>query len=333
MLHRRRRVASGGLRACQGNLAPALARSSNVLRLPKRTPASRMRGMARACCNDCTLRSPGARVSASRSATTFHNATNGCTPSSSSMLAPAPPALASVGRSQSFTATRSTGIVSSHGVGHADARASRPPMGPRSAMRSATTRNPSVSYFAASRLALISTVPVSRAKRRAIRTTCGTPSRSIQALSPPPRREPRPPARIPSVTSRAAIMPARSLPALDVPHEAPLLRDLALGQRVLRLVLVRILAFAEDEAHRRADELEALAEEILEVAPVAFRQRAQARAVHDERRRVLAARMRETQFRDMATHDRRRIGFVGDFERLRRFRRAELLRRRSVRTV
>src|SRR5207342_1543399 len=87
--------------------------------------------------------------------------------------------------------------------------------------------------------------------------------------------------------------PAALLAALDVPHQAALLRDLALGQRVLRLVLVRVVAFLEDEPHRRADELEALAEEVLEIPAIAVRQRAQARAMHDERRRVLAARVRE----------------------------------------
>ena len=55
------------------------------------------------------------------------------------------------------------------------------------------------------------------------------------------------------------------------------LRHLALGQRILRLVLVRILGFLEHEADRRTHQLEALAEEILEVALVGRAQRLQAR--------------------------------------------------------
>ena len=55
--------------------------------------------------------------------------------------------------------------------------------------------------------------------------------------------------------------------------------------------------------------------------------------MHDEGRRVLAARMRETQLRHVAAHDRRRIGFVGDFHRLGDFGGAELARRRGMRAV
>ena len=58
---------------------------------------------------------------------------------------------------------------------------------------------------------------------------------------------------------------ARLLGALHAADQALLLGDLALGQHVL-LVLVRILAFPEQEADRRTHKLEALAEEILESA-------------------------------------------------------------------
>src|ERR1700741_2862132 len=101
------------------------------------------------------------------------------------------------------------------------------------------------------------------------------PSRSIQALSTPASRVARPPARMPSVTCAAGIEAAiesSSCPAgadtlallspLPVADEAALLRPLPLGQHVL-LAFVRIGAFLEDETHRRTDELEALAEEVL----------------------------------------------------------------------
>src|SRR6478672_807609 len=130
-----------------------------------------------------------------------------------------------------------------------------------------------------------------------MRSTCGTSSRRSQALSRPPRRLARPPARMPSVTSPRAIigtpLNAWSLRALDAADQALLLGDLALGQHVL-LVLVRVLAFPEQEADRRADQLEALAEEVLELALVGVRQRLQPRAMHDEGRRTFRARVGET---------------------------------------
>src|SRR5690606_26783471 len=67
----------------------------------------------------------------------------------------------------------------------------------------------------------------------------------------------------------------RALLALDVAEEALLAGDLAVGEDVLA-VLVRILALLEHEPHRCPHQLEALAEEILQVAPIAFRERLQA---------------------------------------------------------
>src|SRR5207342_164284 len=95
-----------------------------------------------------------------------------------------------------------------------------------------------------------------------------------------------------------------SLPALDVPDQTPLLRNLLVRQHVL-LVLVRILAFLEHKTHGRADELEALAEEVLEVTAVRVRQRTQAGAVDDESRRILAAWMRESQLGHVSANHRR----------------------------
>src|SRR5688572_33319425 len=83
-----------------------------------------------------------------------------------------------------------------------------------------------------------------------------------------------------------------SLSAFHVADHPPLLRHLPLGQHVL-LPFVRIRAFLEYETHRGSHELEALAEEILQVALVAFAQRTQARAVNNESRRIRTTGMRE----------------------------------------
>src|SRR5690606_40928753 len=108
--------------------------------------------------------------------------------------------------------------------------------------------------------------------------------------------------------------PRRSLAALGVPDQALALRDLALAEHVLA-VLVGVLAFAEHEAHRRTHQLEALAEEVLEVAPVAVGQGAQPRAVDHDRRRGIAAGVREAPLGGMVTHPGRRAGLLGQFVR------------------
>src|SRR4249919_3040414 len=196
--------------------------------------------------------------------------------------------------------------------------------------------------------------------RRDSRRTCGTPSRASHALSIPPSRVARPPARMPRVTSgdrsglftwwwpirnrilsgagwclaqafateRADALPA----ALDVADQAPLLRDLLVRQHVF-LVLVRILAFLEHETHGRTDELEPLAEEVLEVTTVRIRQRAQAGAVDDEGRWIFAARMRESQLGHVPAHHRWRIRLVSDLERLGRFCGRKLVSRRCMRAM
>src|SRR3546814_9472811 len=115
---------------------------------------------------------------------------------------------------------------------------------------------------------------------------------------------------------------ARSLAALGVADQALLFRYLTLAQDVF-LVLVRILAFLEHEAHRRADQLEALAEEVLEIAAIGLGEGLQAGAMDDERRRILGARMGEAQLGDVAAHHRRRVGLVGDLAATGAFRRAE----------
>src|SRR5574343_939463 len=90
---------------------------------------------------------------------------------------------------------------------------------------------------------------------------------------------------------------------------------LAFGQHVL-FALVGVVAVLEHEADRRADQLEALAEEVLEIAPVAVRQRAQAVAVHDEGRRVAVARVSGFQCGHMTAHHRRRKRGDREIDRL-----------------
>src|SRR5690606_40392103 len=87
----------------------------------------------------------------------------------------------------------------------------------------------------------------------------------------------------------------------------------------------------EHEAHRRTDQLETLAEEVLQVSRIRGRQRLQARAMDDEGWRVLAARMRETQLGRVPAHDRRRARLVGDLERAGGIGGAELARGRGMR--
>src|SRR3546814_7882214 len=67
--------------------------------------------------------------------------------------------------------------------------------------------------------------------------------------------------------SRAEARAGASLAAFGVADQALPFRYLALIEDVF-LVLVRVLAFLEHEAHRRADQLEALAEEVLEIAAI-----------------------------------------------------------------
>src|SRR5690606_22158848 len=99
-------------------------------------------------------------------------------------------------------------------------------------------------------------------------------------------RPPAPPRRVAGPALRRGRSRAPRLLALDVPQQAATPLHLALGEHV-PAVLVRVLAFLEHEAHRRADQLEALAEEVLEITAIAFRERAQAVAVDHEGRRVL----------------------------------------------
>ena len=56
--------------------------------------------------------------------------------------------------------------------------------------------------------------------------------------------------------------------ALDVAHQAPAFFDLLVGENVL-LAFVRVLVFLEDELHRRADQLETLAEKVFQVTSIA----------------------------------------------------------------
>src|SRR5688500_10301943 len=115
--------------------------------------------------------------------------------------------------------------------------------------------------------------------------------------------------------------------ALGVTDQALALALLTFGQDVL-LVGVRILALAEFQPQRRADELEALAQEVLEVALVAVRQALHPRAVDHDGGRVLAGRVREAQLGRVAAHDRRSVGLVGDLDRARQLGGGELARGR-----
>ena len=130
---------------------------------------------------------------------------------------------------------------------------------------------PSASNRSRSRFALTSTCDTSRANRFASRCTCAHRRR---ARSRPcrcrPAASPRPPARMPSVMASRATTACPLLAGfLTCRIRRRFFATWRCGQRVLRLVLVRVLAFLEDETDRRADELEALAEEVFEIAAVA----------------------------------------------------------------
>src|SRR5690606_18278186 len=119
-----------------------------------------------------------------------------------------------------------------------------------------------------------------------------------------------------SNVSMPGLSPARrSLAALDVADQPPLARDLALAQLVL-LAFVGVGTLAEQHPHRRADQLETLAEEILQVAPVGVRERLEPGAVDDEGRRVLATRVHRPQPGGAAAHRRRRLGLHRHLQRL-----------------
>src|SRR3546814_17696551 len=114
--------------------------------------------------------------------------------------------------------------------------------------------------------------------------------------------------------SRAEARAGASLAAFGVADQALPFRYLALIEDVF-LVLVRVLAFLEHEAHRRADQLEGLAEEVLEIAAKGHGEGLQAVAEDDERRRVLGTGVGEAQLGDVAAYHRRRVGAVGYIER------------------
>src|SRR5579864_7659280 len=97
---------------------------------------------------------------------------------------------------------------------------------------------------------------------------------------------------------------------LRVAHDPLALLDLTL----LRCVLApgeRILAFLEHDVDGRALELEAFAEEVLEIAPVAIGDVTRAAAVDHDRRRIRSTRMRKLQLRRVTADERRLIALVG----------------------
>src|SRR3546814_15383142 len=99
--------------------------------------------------------------------------------------------------------------------------------------------------------------------------------------------------------SRAEAPAGASLAAFGVADQALLFRYLTLAQDVFP-VLVRILAFLENEAHRRADQLEALAEEDLAIAALGIGEGLQPGALDADRRRVLGAGMGEAHLCDLS---------------------------------
>src|SRR5688500_1383546 len=151
----------------------------------------------------------------------------------------------------------------------------------------------------------ISAMPAA-CRRRNAWSTSGSPRNGTRPLSRPPARVPAPPARITAAIASAT---------LDMADQTLPLLLLALGERI-DAALEGIRAVAEIEAHRGTDELEALAEEILEVALVRLRERLDARAVDDDARRQMPAHVRVAQLRGAALHERRLVGLVGGRERL-----------------
>src|SRR6185312_6918393 len=77
----------------------------------------------------------------------------------------------------------------------------------------------------------------------------------------------------------------------------------------------RIFALAKLDAHRRAFEFETLAEEVFQITVIAGSDVLGARAVDHDRRRIAAARMRETQAWRMPAYERRLITGVSRFHR------------------
>src|SRR6185437_1620216 len=95
---------------------------------------------------------------------------------------------------------------------------------------------------------------------------------------------------------------------------------------------VRVLTLAERYPDRRAFQLVALAEEILQIALVSRRDVLGAGAVDHDGRWIGAAGMRETQLRRMAVDQWRLVALVGCFQRLGEIGRDQHLGRRGMRT-
>src|SRR5689334_12262573 len=105
----------------------------------------------------------------------------------------------------------------------------------------------------------------------------GRPRSGSRPLSRPPSRDASPPARIATV-SFGVVIAISALAALRAADH--LLTPLLLAFRELvALARERVFFLAEIDANRRAFHLEALAEEILEIAPIAVRDVLGARAV------------------------------------------------------
>src|SRR5579859_5553076 len=106
-----------------------------------------------------------------------------------------------------------------------------------------------------------------------------------------------------------------TLALLHLTDHALALALLGLGEHVL-FAGERILAVTEIDADRRAFQLEALAEEVFQVAPIGRGDVLGAAAMNDDGRRVAATRMRKTQLGRMTTHQRRLIALVGALQGL-----------------
>src|ERR1700754_1446113 len=99
------------------------------------------------------------------------------------------------------------------------------------------------------------------------RAISASPPTISSPLSRPPRRDAAPPARIATVRAGRCIAARSALAALRAADHALAPALLTFGQLVA-LAGERILLLAELDADRRAFELVALAEEVLEIAAV-----------------------------------------------------------------
>src|SRR5579871_3295593 len=98
------------------------------------------------------------------------------------------------------------------------------------------------------------------------------------------------------------------LAALHLANHALTLALLAFGKHVAAAG-ERVVAIAEIDAHRRAFQLVALAEEVFEITAIGRRNVLGAAAVNHDGRRIGAPRVGKTQFGRMPAYQRRLVAF------------------------